>query len=283
LVGLVDADSYPSETAISKMVGYFDDEKMGAVTSCVLVRERNNLLEKMQAIEYVFIAWTRKLFDFVGAVFVTNGPLSIYRRKGLIEVGGFDRNIMVEDTDVTCNLLNHGYKTAMTLSAKVTTTVPRKLKSWIKQRERWAIGGFQLLAKYRKTLFRTGILGYFVIPFIGFSIFMLLLGFLIGVCLFVRKIIFNLFFFGYSVGAGTTLFPAFNDTVSVLWIYTLLLFLFTIFSAFAGITTVDDKELKRITKGNIFNLLIFILIYATLSPFVWFTAIYRMIKGDYRW
>src|SRR4030042_1599741 len=105
---------------------------------------------------------------------------------------------MVEDTDITCNLMRHGYKTAMALSAKVTTTVPKKLRAWVKQRERWAIGGFQLLAKYRKTLLRNGMLGYFVLPFIGFSIFILLLGFLIGVCLFIRKIIFNLFFLGYS-------------------------------------------------------------------------------------
>lgn len=283
LVGIVDADSYPSKNAISKLIGYFDDEKMGAVTSCVTVRERNNLLEKMQAIEYVFIAWTRKLLDFVDAVFVTNGPLSIYRRKALIQVGGFDKKIMVEDTDVTCNLIMHGYKTAMAFSAEVTTTVPGKLKAWIKQRERWAIGGFQLLAKYRKNFLRSGIFGYFILPFMGVSIFIMLLGFIVGIILILKNLIPNLFFMKYSMIAGTLSFPKVNGTISVLGIYTIILFGFTIFSAFAGIISVNDKELKKITKGNIFNLLVFVLVYATLSPIVWFTAIYRMIKGDYRW
>ncbi len=56
LIGFSDADSFPKKDAISKMVGFFNDSKMGAVTSRVLVSNTHNKLSKIQAIEYKVIA-----------------------------------------------------------------------------------------------------------------------------------------------------------------------------------------------------------------------------------
>jgi len=51
LIGFSDADSIPKKTAISKMIGFFNDKETGAVTSRVLIAGKKNFLTKSQAIE----------------------------------------------------------------------------------------------------------------------------------------------------------------------------------------------------------------------------------------
>ena len=50
LIGFSDGDSYPQEGALESTIGFFDDPNVSAVTSTVLVRNRNNLL----AIIFIF-------------------------------------------------------------------------------------------------------------------------------------------------------------------------------------------------------------------------------------
>ena len=170
LIGFVDADSYPRENAISSMTGFFDDEKVGAVTTRILVRNRNNFLRKMQAIEYKIIAFTRKLLEFLDSVYVTPGPLVLYRRKAFLEIGGFDSKNMTEDIEATWHLIHDGYKIRMSFVSESTTDAPDTLKKWFKQRIRWNIGGYQTILKYKKFFFRRGMLGYFILPFFSVSL-----------------------------------------------------------------------------------------------------------------
>src|SRR5271157_1834694 len=55
LIGFIDGDSYPDKTAISKMVGFFNEERIGAVTSLVLVSNCKNLIEKFLDLWIVFM------------------------------------------------------------------------------------------------------------------------------------------------------------------------------------------------------------------------------------
>ena len=61
----------------------FKDEQVAAVTGTILVKNKRNLIEKCQAMEYVLIAWTRRLLDAVDSVFVTPGALSAYRKSAV--------------------------------------------------------------------------------------------------------------------------------------------------------------------------------------------------------
>ncbi len=285
LIGVVDADSYPYPDAIRKIIGFFNDEKMGAVTSTVFVRNKDTFLSKIQAIEYAILAWTRKILSFVDAVYVTNGPLSIYRKSALIEVGGFDRNTVTEDIDVTWNMLRHGYHTNMCLDSFVTTSVPLKVKDWWRQRERWGIGGIQALIKYRKSFLKHGMLGMFIIPFVSITIVLSMFVFLFSIYIILKKIM--LFFFStqYSLLAKTYIFNTkdMNLHPSILIFFMLVLFITAFVYSRYILIILGKKKGEWEDLRNIFKRMFYLLVYLTIYPLVWFSSIYRLIKKDFRW
>ena len=285
LIAVINADSYPEKESIRKLVGYFNDKKMGAVTSAVFIRNKKGFLSRLQQIEYIVLAWNRKLLDFIDSVYVTNGPLSMYRRKGLIEVGGFDKNTITEDIDVTWNLMAHEYHTAMCLDAFVTTTAPSKFKQWWRQRERWGIGGFQAINKYKKHFLRKGMLGFFVIPFVSLSILLSIFAFTFGFYLISKKFFLIYLSAKYSFLADTYLFNLqdVNLHPSILFFFMIVLFTVAFIYSRYILITLGNKKGEWGEIKNLFNRLFYLLVYLTLYPLIWFSAIYRMIKRDYRW
>tara|TARA_Y100000310_G_scaffold289197_1_gene315424 strand:+ start:2595 stop:3833 length:1239 start_codon:yes stop_codon:yes gene_type:complete len=285
LIAVIDADSYPEKESIRKLVGFFNDPKVGAATSAVFIRNKQTFLAKIQQIEYIVLAWTRKLLDFIDAVYVTNGPLSMYRKSGLKKVGGFDPNTVTEDIDVTWNLMKHGYKTKMCLSAFVTTTAPSKFKQWWRQRERWGIGGIQAIFKYKKTFMKKGMLGFFVIPFVSLSIILSVGVFLFGMYLLTRKFILTYLSTKYSYISGSPIFRLqdINLHPSILIFFTAVLFVTAFIYSRYILTTLGKQKGEWDEVRNLFKRLFYLLIYLTLYPLIWFSSFYRMIKGDYRW
>ncbi len=283
LVAVVDSDSFPTPDSLRKMTGFFNDESMSAVTSFVTVRNPNvNLLTKIQAIEYIILGWSRKLFDFINSVFVTNGPLSVYRKKYLDEVEGFDTRTVTEDIDITWNLLSHGYRTAMCLDANVTTVVPTKLKKYYHQRVRWGLGGLQVIAKFKKTFFSRGVFGMFVLPFVSFSIFMSFFVLFFSLYLGIKSFTENLAVTGYSVysGASVVHFENINFYPSVILFYLVFLFVTSIIY-YNYILSKIRKE--KISIKTLFISIFYLLVYLSAYLYVWLPSLYRYLKKDNRW
>ena len=165
LIGFSDADSFPKRNSISRMVGFFNDETVGGVTSKVLVKNRNNILTKIQTVEYKLVGFTRKLLGYLEAIYVTNGPLGIFRMEAFKDVNGFDEKNMTEDIEIAWHLAHNGWKIRMGFNTEVYTVVPENVKDWFKQRIRWSVGGIQTFVKYKKETLKKGVLGKFIIPF----------------------------------------------------------------------------------------------------------------------
>lgn len=284
LVVIVDADSYPASDSLKKMVGFFDDEKVGAVTCPVVARNTNKFIEKLQAIEYKMIGLTRKLLDYVDAIYVTPGPLAVYRKKALMGIGGFDRKNMTQDIEATWNLTYHGWDRRMSLDTGVSSTVPDKFREWFKQRRRWNVGGLQCIYKYRKSLFsaKKGMLGFFIIPFFVLSTFLGLLGLGIFFYLLIRRALSNFLYTGYSIIADTPLITLENFYInpSVLNYLGAALFLLGFVFLFIVFAVLKEKVLK---KENILNIPFYMVIYIAFYPFIMLTAIWHVIKGKRVW
>jgi len=266
LIGFSDADSLPNPDAIDKMVGFFNDEKSGAVTSRVLVTNKTNKLTKIQAIEYKIIAFTRKLLGFLESIYVTNGPLSIYRKKAFDEVGGFDLENWTEDIEITWHFVSKGWKVHMAIPAKAYTIVPEKLGEWFKQRIRWNVGGLQTVAKYRKKFFQCGMLGIFILPFFIFSWFLGLTGlffltYRVGKFLMTRYLITK-----YSIGAQVALIQM-DEVIlnpSILFFFGIILFTLGLIYTLVALSHSREKDFKHPLRDIFIYSVFYLLAYPPL-------------------
>ncbi len=282
LIGFTDADSFPERDAISKAIGFFDDEKVAGVTSLILAKNRSKTVERLQALEYKVIAFTRKLLGFLDAIYVSPGPLAIYRKKLFDKVGGFDEKNVTEDIEITWNLISHGYRVEMSMMSKVFTVVPEHLKHWYHQRIRWNIGGIQTIRKYRSLFLTKGSLGSFIIPFFVFSWLIGIVGLAIQAYTIGRRIITYYLSTIYSVGAQTAVLTLreINLSPSILYFYGIFLFIlgfaFTVFV----ISFIKEKEYKR---EGILTLAGYTLFYLTVYPIILLASIYYYARGKFSW
>lgn len=281
-VAIIDADSYPEKKAFSQMMGYFDNNQVGAVTAACTPINRETFLGKLQSIEYKIIAFTRKLLEFIDSIYVAPGSLSIYRTKALLEIGGFDKTNMTEDIESTWHILSNGWKVRMCFAAKVTTVVPTKFKAWWIQRVRWTVGGFQVLKKYIKYIFRRGMFGYFVIPFFAFGLTIGLVGLGIFLYLVFQRIWSQLAIVLYKMNAQVDLVSLSNISINptILNYFGIVLFvLFFIFTLFV-LLGMKDKFLRN---DNFFEIIIYMTLYLIVYPFMISWSIYKWCKGGTGW
>jgi cellulose synthase/poly-beta-1,6-N-acetylglucosamine synthase-like glycosyltransferase len=282
LFAVVDADSYPDKDSIRKMVGFFNEDRVGAVTCVIVARNENKFFEKIQAIEYRVIAFTRKLLDFVDAIWCTPGPLALYRKSALIDIGGFDTKNLTEDIEATWHLAANGWHRRMCLDTSVSSTVPTKFKPWFKQRRRWNVGGMQCIYKFRKSLGKQGMLGIFIVPFFILGTFLGLFGLTIFGYLTTTRIISKYLFTKYSIIAGTPIvtFKEFYITPNFLNYLGITLFIFSLIFTLLILNILKQKLLKR---ENLLIIPFYMIIYLTVYPFILVTAIWHMIRGKRIW
>ncbi|WP_051559802.1 glycosyltransferase family 2 protein [Marinobacterium jannaschii] len=155
LVMVVDADSKLSEDAIERLVRYFDDPDIGAVAGSVYVSNRHNLLTRLQALEYIeglnMVRNGQSLFELVTII---PGPVGVFRRSALAEVGGYESDTFAEDADLTMKLIAHGYRIDFEPEAFAHTEAPDELLDLLKQRYRWTRGILQSINKHRSYLLK---------------------------------------------------------------------------------------------------------------------------------
>lgn len=161
----LDADTIAAPDAIGRLVAHFSDERVGGVAGNIKVGNRNNLLTKWQAIEYITSQnLDRRAGDLVNAVTVIPGALGAWRASAVREAGGFVTDTLAEDMDLTWRLRRAGYRMVNEGDAIGYTEVPDTYRSFIKQRMRWSFGSLQCLYKHRSALFRYGWFGRFALP-----------------------------------------------------------------------------------------------------------------------
>ena len=151
----MDGDSKLSTNTLRACIRHFDDPNIGAVAGNVKVINRENIWSRIQALEYVEgLAMARKAQSFLRAVNIIPGPLGMFRKSVLQQVGGYDHDTFAEDCDLTLKLLMRGWHIAYEPSAIAWVETPSRLLDLLKQRYRWTRGILQATSKHSHALWQ---------------------------------------------------------------------------------------------------------------------------------
>ena len=147
----MDGDAKLSRNTLKECVRHFlADPNLGAVAGNVKVINRENIWSRIQALEYIEgLAMARKAQSFARVVNIIPGPLGMFRKSVLQQVGGYDHKTFAEDCDLTLMLLVKGWHIVYEPNAVAWVETPTALLNLLKQRYRWTRGILQATAKHR--------------------------------------------------------------------------------------------------------------------------------------
>lgn len=149
----MDGDSKLEPQVLRVAMPHFAKSHVAAVAGNVKVINRDSHLARFQALEYIEgLNMARRAQGFVRVVNIIPGPIGVFRRSVLQEVGGYDRDTFAEDADLTLKILSIGYHIVYEDRAVAWTEAPEKTLDLIKQRYRWTRGILQAVRKRKLAL-----------------------------------------------------------------------------------------------------------------------------------
>ena len=149
----MDADSYLEPMTLRLAIEHFGDSSVGAVAGNVKVDNRGKVITRLQALEYIEgLNMPRRAQGFVAAVNIVPGPVGMFRREALEEIGGYETDTYAEDADLTLKMIAAGWKVVYEDAAIAWSEAPERWVDLVQQRYRWTRGILQAIRK-RKGLF----------------------------------------------------------------------------------------------------------------------------------
>ncbi|MDX1495738.1 MAG: glycosyltransferase [Longimicrobiales bacterium] len=153
LIMTMDADSYLEPRTLLKAAPHFRNPSVGAVAGNVKVENRGSIVTRLQALEYIEgLNMPRRAQGFIAAVNIVPGPVGLFRREALEEIGGYDTDTFAEDADLTLKMMAAGWRVEYEDQAIAWTEAPESWRQLVQQRYRWTRGILQAIRK-RKGLF----------------------------------------------------------------------------------------------------------------------------------
>jgi cellulose synthase/poly-beta-1,6-N-acetylglucosamine synthase-like glycosyltransferase len=273
-VGCLDADSFADSEALVRIMSYFEnDEETMAVAPSIIVNNPKGIIQKAQNAEYHMSVYIKKMLGLIGAIHVTPGPLTIFKKKVFEDLGPYRSAHNTEDMEIAYRMQRNHYKIEQCNDAYVYTNTPPTVKKLFKQRLRWIYGFLNNTLDYKDVLFRKkyGNFSVFTVPAGIISIFA-------ASYLFGRSVYYIVDFIstkitkwntvGFSLEGGTSFDPFFITTNSFIFV-TIFLYSLIIFSILLG---------HRMTKGRwgvSINMIYFLTVFSIVAPFWLLKAVYN--------
>ncbi|NUN11922.1 glycosyltransferase family 2 protein [Candidatus Micrarchaeota archaeon] len=261
IIATLDSDSYVAEDSFKKMIGFFDDESVGAVTSNMKVWKPSRFIEKLQNVEYILTVFSRRLLSFLDAINVTPGPLSMIRKKVFDQIGGYDEQNILEDQEIALRIQAHHWRIEASLEAKVYTATPKTFSGLVRQRVRWHRGGIRNIVKHYYLVGRN--YGDFGVMFMPLGI----------ITIFVLFAVFAVFF--YSLFNGFAPLELLSFGTESLWlgltpihVISFIIFAISIVWMFIGLSNMKETV-------SIPYLLLYLIVYAPIVTLFWVVTLWK--------
>jgi biofilm PGA synthesis N-glycosyltransferase PgaC len=151
----IDGDALLDHNAIQWFILHFENSaRVGAVTGNPRIRTRSTLLGRLQVGEFSSLVGLIKRAQrvFYRRLFTASGVITAFRHQALQDVGYWSPTMLTEDMDITWKLQLRGWDVRFEPRALAWILMPETVRGLWKQRLRWAMGGLQILGKY-KTMF----------------------------------------------------------------------------------------------------------------------------------
>ena len=224
------------------------------------------------------IAWSRKILEYLDAIYVTPGPMSFYKRDALLKVGGFDEKNLTEDIEIAWKLTKNKYKIKMALDTKVYTKAPNDVKKWWDQRLRWNIGGMQTYFKYLNLLFSRKFrnIGMLLLPLFSISYVLNIVGIMFTIYIIQRGLeyLIGAYVFGFNpFMISFTIIPDMFIFLSIFSFLMVLVFLKINFGTMDKISIIPKK---------LSNFLIYVFIYILVFPINLLQSTLKYFTGRYK-
>lgn len=147
----IDSDAILDNDAPYYLIQHFlnNGERVGAVTGNPRIRNRDTLLSRLQLVEYASIIGSIKRTQrIIGKIITVSGVVVAFRKKALMSVGLWDRDMITEDIAVSWKLQKKFWDIRYEPCALCWMLVPETLSGLWKQRVRWAQGGQEVVIRH---------------------------------------------------------------------------------------------------------------------------------------
>ncbi|MEO6921803.1 MAG: glycosyltransferase [Collimonas sp.] len=149
IIIVFDADYLPARGLIKQLVAPFFDPEVGAIMGRVVpLNAGANLLTRLLDLERAGGYQVDQAARMnLGLVPQYGGTVGGVRRRALEEIGGWNSDMLAEDTDVTFRLLQQGWKTVYQNRSECYEEVPEVWPVRIRQISRWSRGHNQVMGR----------------------------------------------------------------------------------------------------------------------------------------
>ncbi len=160
LVLTVDADTLLEPQALGAMQQAFAADPAlvaatGVLTPTCTPSVSGRLLQWFQTYEYVRNFLSRYAWMRMDGLLLISGAFACYRRRALLDVGGFDPDCLVEDYELTHRMRDYAgrrglaWHTGVVGASHARTDAPATVGAFLRQRRRWFGGFLQTQLWYR--------------------------------------------------------------------------------------------------------------------------------------
>ncbi len=251
LIACLDADSIVHPTCLKRMVGFFNDARVMAVTPSMKIYQPKGILLRIQQIEYLVGVYLRKVFAYLGSIHVTPGPFSVFRKEFFDRYGGYDVHNLTEDIEMAMRIQSKHFIIENSIDANVWTIGPKTFRGLLRQRLRWYIGFLDNALKYKHMFANRqyGNLGMFFLPGVFVSTMLIIALFF--------YIIYKVFSNGYKqilnlIAIRFDIWPLLKFQFDTFYLHADALMMLSIIGFIIGLITLylAKKHSKRIRSGR---------------------------------
>ena len=275
--GGLDADSFADPESLIRIMSFFEkDPSIMAVAPSVTINDSKNIVQRAQKAEYHMGIYFRKMLGFLGAINVTPGPLTIFRKKVFDDLGLYRHGHNTEDMEIAYRMQKNSYKIEHCNDAYVYTNTPTTIRKLYKQRLRWIYGFVNNTIDYRSVLFKKkyGNFAFFTLPMGIISVISIpyLFGRMIyslGDFLYSKITVLNTIGFHFTIKNFN--FDTFFINMQSFAFLIVLIYFLIIFSIIFGRKMTEGKW------GLSLDVIYFFPIFSIIAPFWFMKAVYNTI------